>query len=151
MKIELVNMDKSGRKTMDLREGTELPSLVKSVVQENINRYAEAARDFNPIHIDPEFAKRTPAGGTIAHGMLALAYVSQMLTDAFGLNWVTGGKLDIRFKAPARPGDTLMVSGQVIRIENDEGRKIVRCDVNCTNQKDEVVVLGNAEVRLSDG
>jgi len=143
-------MDKSGHTTIDIHEGAELPRLTKSVVQENINRYAEAARDFNPIHTDEEYAKKTPAGGTIAHGMLALAYVSQMLTDAFGQNWVTGGKLDIRFKAPARPGDTLTISGQVVRIENDEGRKTVRCDITCTNQKDEVVVLGNAEVRISD-
>jgi len=142
-------MDKYGRKITDIYDGAELPQLVRSVVQMNINRYAEAARDFNPIHTNEEFAKKTPAGGTIAHGMLALAYVSQMLTDAFGLDWVCGGKIDIRFKAPARPGDTLTIDGQVVRIENDEGRKTVRCDITCTNQKDEVVVLGNAEVRLS--
>ena len=141
-------MDKSGRKITDLREGVELPPLVKSVVQENINRYAEAARDFNPIHIDEEFAKKTPAGGTIAHGMLALAYVSQMMTDAFGLDWVAGGRLDIRFKAPARPGDTLTVSGQIVRIDSNDDRKTVCCDVTCVNQKDEVVVLGKAEVGL---
>ena len=136
---------------MDMYEGAQLPTLTKSVVQENINRYAKAARDFNPIHIDQEFARKTPVGGTIAHGMLALAYVSQMLTDAFGLDWACGGKLDIRFKAPARPGDTLTVSGQVARIDIDEGRKTFRCDITCINQKDEVVVLGNAEVRLSGG
>jgi len=142
-------MDKFGRKTIDLHEGAKLPRLQKSVIQENINRYAQAACDFNPIHIDEEFAKKTPAGGTIAHGMLALAYISQMMTDAFGLDWVTGGKLDIRFKAPARPGDILTVSGQVIRINSDDGQKIAHCDVTCFNQRDEVVVLGNAEVRLS--
>lgn len=134
---------------VDIYEGVELPRLEKLVVQENINKYARAARDFNPIHIDEEFAKKTPVGGTIAHGMLALAYVSQMLTDAFGLDWVTGGKLDIRFKAPARPGDTLTVSGQVAKIENNDGCKIAHCDITCANQKNEVVVLGNAEVALS--
>jgi len=143
-------MDKFGRKTIDLHEGAKLPQLQKSVIQENINRYAQAACDFNPIHIDEEFAKKTPAGGTIAHGMLALAYVSQMMTNAFGLDWVNGGKLDIRFKAPARPGDILTVSGQVVRIDSSDGQKVARCDVTCFNQKDEVVVLGKAEVRLSD-
>jgi len=144
-------MDESGRKIMDICEGAELPRLTKPIIQQNINRYAEAARDFNPIHIDEDFAKKTPAGGTIAHGMLVLAYISQMMTDAFGLDWVTGGKMDIRFKAPARPADTLMTSGQVVRISNDEGEKTVRCDIICANQKDEIVVLGNAEVRLSGG
>jgi len=142
-------MGNFGRKIMDMYEGAELPRLQKSVIQENINRYAEAARDFNPIHIDEEFAKKTLAGGTIAHGMLVLAYVSQMMTDAFGLDWACGGKMDIRFKAPARPGDTLTISGQVVRIDSDDGQKTVRCDITCANQNDEAVVIGNAEVRLS--
>ncbi len=133
---------------MDIYEGAELPPLTRAVVQENINSYAEAARDFNPIHIDEEYAKKTPAGGTIAHGMLVLAYVSQMMTNVFGSSWVTGGKLDIRFKAPARPGDMLVVSGQIVRIEEVDAGKSVRCDVTCTNQEDEVVVLGNAEVTV---
>lgn len=141
-------MDNSSRGNVDLREGAELPPLTKTVVQEKINSYAEAARDFNPIHIDEEYAKKTPAGGKIAHGMLVLAYVSQMMTNAFGISWVTGGKLDIRFKAPARPGDTLTVSGQIVRFESGDSSISVRCDVTCTNQKDEVVVLGNAEVAV---
>ena len=88
---------------MEIFEGAGLPCIERLVVQENINKYAKAARDFNPIHINEDFAKKTPAGGTIAHGMLALAYVSQMMTNAFGIDWVIGGKLDIRFKTPARP------------------------------------------------
>ena len=144
-------MDNSSRGKIDIREGADLPPLTRTVVQENIDSYAEAARDFNPIHLDEEYAKKTPAGGTIAHGMLVLAYISQMMTDAFGVSWVTGGKLDIRFKAPARPGDTLMVSGQIVRFESGDSGISVRCDVTCTNQKDEVVVLGNAEVTLSNG
>ena len=113
-------MDSSDRRNIDLREGEKLPLLTRAVVQNNIDRYAEAARDFNPIHIDEEYAKKTPAGGTIAHGMLVLAYVSQMMTNAFGTSWVAGGKLDIRFKAPARPGDRLVVSGSIVRIEEGD-------------------------------
>ena len=88
-----------------------LPSVVKHITQEGINLYAEASGDFNPIHIDEAFAAQTPLEGTIAHGMLILAYLSQMMTEAFGDNWLEGGKLSVRFKAPVRPEDTITAKG----------------------------------------
>ena len=136
--------------SVELDEGVESPPLQIVVMQANINKYADASGDHNPIHIDQEFASKAPAKGTIAHGMLVLAYISQVLTSAFGVSWVSAGKIDVRFKTPARPGDTLSISGKIIRIENSDGRKIVHCDITCTNQGDEVVVLGNVEVKIGD-
>lgn len=131
-----------------LREGATLYEINKEVVQENINLYAEASKDFNPIHIDEEFAKSTPLGGTIAHGMLILAYVSQMMTANFGQAWITNGKLNARFKAPARPGDTLTISGKVRKVEMDE-RTSITCDVFCQNQAGETIVTGEASLKTS--
>jgi len=68
----------------EIQEGKALNPVVKYITQEKINLYAEASGDFNPIHIDESFAAKTPLGGTIAHGMLNLAYVSEMMTSAFG-------------------------------------------------------------------
>ncbi len=132
----------------DLHETVSLPEIKKSIRQENINLYAEASRDFNPIHIDEEFAKKTPLGGTIAHGMLILAYVSQMMTVAFGQSWLTGGKLNIRFKAPARPGDVITVSGKIRKLDKSEGYVLVDCDILCSNQKGEAVITGEAKVEM---
>ncbi len=73
-----------GLKSSDIHQGDNLPSVVKHITQKDINLYAEASGDFNPIHIDETFAAQTPLGGTIAHGMLVLAYVSEMLAIAFG-------------------------------------------------------------------
>jgi len=126
----------------------ELSCLEKRITQEHINLYAEASRDFNPIHIDEDFAKRTPLGGTIAHGMLVLAYISQMMTNSFGENWLTGGKLNVRFKAPARPKDTITISGKIIKAETIELQKLVKCDVLCSNQNGEAIITGEAIVRL---
>ncbi len=56
----------------------------KRLSQEQIGLYADAARDHNPIHVDEAFARSTPFGGTIAHGMLVLASISEMMTSAFG-------------------------------------------------------------------
>jgi 3-hydroxybutyryl-CoA dehydratase len=131
-----------------LRSGLDLPEIQKSVLQTDINLYARASRDFNPIHIDEEFAKNTPLGGTVAHGMLILAYVSQMMTEAFGRNWLTAGKLNVRFKAPARPGDLLSIRGKVEKLSVDAGCRLVNCTILCLNQKGETVISGEAIVRI---
>lgn len=131
-----------------LTEGMSLPRLERVVTQQDINLYAEASKDFNPVHIDEEFARKTPLGGTVAHGMLILAYVSQMMTAAFGRSWLAGGRLNVRFKSPARPGDSLTVTGSISRIERKEGQTLVRCEVVCQNQKGDSVIVGEASVRM---
>lgn len=122
--------------------GGELPALIKVVTQEKVDRYADASGDHNPLHIDPDFAATTQFGGTIAHGMLVLAYLSEMLTGAFGQRWLDTGRLKIRFRAPARPGDTITSSGTVTQVEGES----VSCNIECKNQTGEVLISGQAEV-----
>ena len=92
-----------------------------------LNAYADASGDHNPIHIDEAFAKTTPMGGTIAHGMLVLSFISEMMTAAFGERWLASGSLDVRFRAPARPGDT--VTARATAQEPKDGR--LRYAVEC--------------------
>jgi acyl dehydratase len=80
----------------------EVRQLTKEVTQPQIDAYAAASGDHNPIHVDEAFARATPLGGTIAHGMLVLAFISEMMTAAFGRAWLDSGRLDVRFRAPAR-------------------------------------------------
>ncbi len=127
---------------MTLGVGTELTPVVRELTQEKINRYARAGGDGNPLHTDPEFAARTQFGGTIANGLLVLAYLSEMMTASFGQAWLSGGRLKVRFKAPARPGDTVSAVGRVARAEG--GRTV--CEVECRNQRDELLISGEAEV-----
>jgi len=135
----------------DVVPGLELTPITKSLTQETIQRYAEASGDFNPIHIDEAFAAQTPFGGTIAHGMLVMAYLSELLTGAFGRAWLEGGKLKVRFRAPARPGDTITASGRVERVNGQGGQRRVFCTVECRNQTGEVLVSGDAQVDLTAG
>jgi 3-hydroxybutyryl-CoA dehydratase len=127
-----------------------LPGLKRQVTQEHINLYAAASGDFNPIHIDPEFARQTPLGGTIAHGMLILAYISEFMTDTFGMDWLTSGSLNARFKAPACPGDTITVSGEIIKIQKEDGFISIYCDVLCQNQQGEAIIICETKVRVED-
>ena len=135
-------------KLSDINQGDSLPSVVKQITQKDINLYAEASGDFNPIHVDESFAAQTPLGGTIAHGMLILAYISEMMTAAFGQSWLSEGKLSVRFKAPARPGDTITTSGKIDSIEHKEGIPYVNCSIESCNQKGETVITGGAVVKL---
>src|SRR3972149_4844236 len=89
---------------MTMNVGAELAAAVKEITQEKINRYAQAGGDGNPLPTHPELAAQTMFGGTIAHGMLILAYLSEMMTAAFGEDWLSGGRLKVRVKAPSRPG-----------------------------------------------
>lgn len=129
---------------VSVREGMELPAVVRELTQEKINRYAAVGGDHNPLHIDPEFAAKTPFGGTIAHGMLILAYVSEVMEEAFGERWATGGRLKVRLRGAARPGDRVTASGRVSRIRDG----LAICEVECRNQQGEILVNGEADVRL---
>src|SRR3989344_7158094 len=109
----------------------EFEPVVKSFTQEDINRYADAVGDHNPIHVDEEFAKQTEFGGTILHGTLVAAGINELMTKELGTDWLERGSFDIRFKAPARPGDTITTqaspSGDKFRVEcrNQDGVLLV--------------------------
>ena len=120
----------------------EVAPVVRQITQANIDAYADASGDHNPIHIDVEFAKTTPMGGTIAHGMLVVSLISEMMTAAFDEAWLTTGTLDVRFRNPARPGDR--VEAQARATGADGGR--LRYAVQCLSQGGEILISGTAEV-----
>jgi acyl dehydratase len=132
----------------ELNVGTVLPELQQPVTQEHVKLYAAASGDFNPIHTDPEFARKAGLDGTIAHGMLILAYLSRFMAGNFGPAWLTGGSLSARFKAPARPGDVITVSGRVTAVKKEGGSTLISCEVLCQNQKGEAVINCETKVRV---
>ena len=121
---------------------SEVRPVVHAVTQEQINAYADASGNHNPIHVDAAFAAGTPFRGTIAHGMLVLAFIGEMMHAAHGDAWLRGGKLKVRFKAPTRPGDTVTASAVVAK----EGAEGVEYSVQCANQAGEALIEGRASV-----
>jgi len=120
-----------------------LDPVVKTVTQQKIDRYALSSGDNNPLHTDATFAAVTRFGGTIAHGMLMLAYISEMLTLAFRQAWPSSGRLKVRFRGAARPGDTVTAGGRIVRSAGG----ITACEIECRNQNGEILITGDAEVR----
>ena len=124
----------------------------KNVTQSMINHYADAAVDHNPLHIDPEFAKTTRYGGTIAHGMLSVAFIQELMVRTFGKDWLENGVIEVSFMAPVRPGEVITSEAKVTKVvpvEGSEDKLLVRMQVVCLNGKQEKVIKGTTEVIVS--
>ena len=131
-----------------MREGESLPTVEKVVTQGRIEKYAQASGDFNPIHVDHEFAAESRFGGTIAHGMMIAASISEMMTVAFNQDWLQRGRLKIRFNAPVYPGDTVTAFGQVKSIRERNGTREVTCAVGVRKQNGEAAITGDTTVTI---
>ena len=117
-------------------------SLERTITQEQIDAYAIASGDHNPIHVDPAFAASTPFGGTIAHGMHILALIGELMHENRGDAWVTGGRMKVRFKAPTHPGDTVTASAAVAKDTVEATEYAVRC----SNERGDILIEGRASV-----
>jgi 3-hydroxybutyryl-CoA dehydratase len=78
-----------------------------------IRSYGELTDDFNPIHIDPDFAAKTPMGRCIAHGTMSIGLVWQSLFRTFGLDAGQRVELDVRFVKPVFAGETIEAGGEL--------------------------------------
>lgn len=139
-----------------MQQGDSLPTIEKKITQSQIERYADAAGDHNPIHLDAAFAKGVVFGGstldgTIAHGMMVLASVSEMLTTAFGEDWLKSGSLKVRFRGPVYPGETVSAFGNVKRVRTIDDFKEISCSVGVRKDNGETAISGDATVRIAGG
>ena len=126
-----------------------LPSVVKTITQGQLNDYAEASGDFNPLHLNAEFAASTQFGGVIAHGMLTLAFISEMMLSAFGTAWLQSGALKVRFKGAAYVGDQVEIWGRVTKEEQHSLYRLLVCSVGvCRQESGEEIISGTATIKL---
>ena len=100
------------RRQTERTEISEMTTVSRNISGKQLSEYAEVSGDDNPLHLDDKFAAGTQFGGVIAHGMLTLAFVSEMLTASLGDRWLAGGSLRARFKGAAYPGDCVETWGR---------------------------------------
>lgn len=130
---------------MDIKIGDKF-SKTRVVTDELIRAFAEVSGDFNPIHLDEEFAKTTRFGRRIAHGMLSGAFISAVLGYEFEARKIVYLSQTMRFIAPVFIDDTITTTGTVTNIREEKG--IVTLETVCTNQNGEMTVKGEAMVML---
>ena len=122
--------------------GDRVGPLVKPAIDRiQLVRYAGASGDFNPIHVDEEFARAAGYKSVFAHGMLSMGFLGQLLTDAFGPTSVA--RLQVRFKAITWPGDVVTCHGEVTAVREGE----IDLKVWAETQAGTVTVDGTATVR----
>jgi 3-hydroxybutyryl-CoA dehydratase len=85
----------------------------RTVGDADIMAFAELSGDFNPVHVDEEFAKTTMFKGRIAHGMLSAAYISTALGTRLPGPGCVYVSQSLKFKAPVRIGDTVVARVEV--------------------------------------
>ena len=130
-----------------VKVGDELTPLSRTVLQTQIDAYAEASGDHNPIHVDAEFALSVGLPGAIAHGLLEMGILAEALT-----RWAGGTdllqSLQVRFSKPLVAGDTITCTGIVTAVDEAEG--VATIEVEATSGRGErVLTNGRAVIRLA--
>ncbi len=133
----------------NIAEGDRLPVLTRTVDQAVIDAYADASEDFNPIHIDPVYSAKGPFGRTIAHGMMTLAYASDLMGAWAGDRWLSDSAIEVAFLGPVFADDVVTVSGTVREIVRDATGTTAVCELSC-HVGDRVVMAGTARCRIDE-
>ncbi|MGM9931383.1 MaoC family dehydratase [Pradoshia sp.] len=114
----------------------------KTITETDVVMFAGLSGDFNPIHIDSEYAKNTRFNERIAHGLLTSSLLSQLL----GVHLPGKGSVymeqTIKFKAPVYIGDTITATATVQ--EYIKEKRIIKLLTECQNQKEVTVLTGTA-------
>ena len=132
---------------MDLQIGDKF-SASKQITDSVVRAFAELSGDYNPIHLDEEFAKTTRFGKRIAHGMISGALISAVLGYEFKERKIVYLSQTLKFTAPVFLDDTVTATATVANIRED--KPVVTLETICTNQNGETVVKGEAVVMILD-
>jgi len=121
----------------------ELKPLVKPPIEKvHLVQYAGASGDFNLIHTDEETAKNAGLPGVIAHGMLSVGYIGQLLTNLAG-NKGFVSNLNVRFTGMVFPGDVVTCRAKVVA-KDEVNRSVVFKISSETPEKQ--VITGDATI-----
>ena len=135
----------------DADVGRECVSPSVTVTEKMVNTYAELTGDFTPVHVDEEYAKTTPFGTRVAHGLFGLSLADGLKTRS-DYRFVPGMSLGWTwdFKLPIKLGDTVHVKFRVgsKRQVKRPGWGIVILPSELINQKGEVVQLGEHRLMI---
>ena len=144
-------MVKVGRFFEDFKEGEEFESPARTVTEADIVNFAGISGDFNPLHVDEQFAKKTKFGRRIAHGVLTFA----IMTGLWGRTGFLEGTAEafygvdrLRFTRPVFIGDTIKVKVKVVSMEDRGETGLITFHNEVVNQRGEVVMVCDAKILL---
>jgi len=118
----------------------------KTVGESDVQGFAAISGDFNPVHMDEAAAEKSIFGGRIAHGMLSAGFISACLAMQLPGPGSIYLSQTLSFKRPVRLGDTITTRVEIV--DWNEGKRRARLATTCRNQRDEVVIDGEALVMV---
>lgn len=136
----------------ELRAGLEIPPVTHKVTRRNILRYGRMVGAFNPVHEEDGFAEEVGFEGIIAHGVMHLNYITEILCGFAG--HPEGVKrIDVRFLKPVYPGEEITARAVITSVEDTGGRPRVHCAVWSEKMDGTRVIEGTAvlEIMGSEG
>jgi acyl dehydratase len=125
-----------------LNQGDAIPELNETPDKYLPHRYAGASGDFNPIHIDPEFAKQVGLPGNILHGLYMMALVARADAELAGGDPRALKRLSVQFRGMGVPEQEIVVSGTVKEVNGN------RITIECEAAQGDNRVIRNGEAEL---
>jgi acyl dehydratase len=127
-----------------VNEGEAIPELKVTPDRYLPHRYAGASGDFNPIHIDPEFAKHVGLPGTILHGLWTMAQVARASSAAAGGDPRALRRLEVQFRGMGVPEHEITVTGRVREVR--DGRVVIETEAEQGGKR--IIKNGRAELAV---
>ncbi len=121
-------------------------STSKQITDAVVRSFAELSGDFNPIHLDEEFAKTTRFGKRIAHGMISGALISAVLGNEFRGMKIVYLSQTLKFTAPVFIDDIVTATAAITNILED--KQIITLETTCANQDGQLVVKGESMIMI---
>jgi len=131
----------NGKSIGELKIG-DSAQIVKTITEGDIELFARATGDFNPVHLDAAYAEKTMFKGRIAHGLLSVGFFSAILGNILPGHGTIYLSQEVKFVAPVRIGDTITAKVELIELIPEKNR--VRFRTSCVNQDGKLVVDGIA-------
>ena len=124
-----------------MKQGEQIPELKVTPDKYLPHRYAGASGDYNPIHVDPEFAKQVGLPGNILHGLYTMAQVARASGEAAG-DSTKLKRLSVQFRGMGFPEQEITVTGTVV--EERDGRAVI--DTVAEQNGKEIIRNARAEI-----
>jgi 3-hydroxybutyryl-CoA dehydratase len=131
-----------------IRVGESIEGSRFAVTRETIREFCDASLDYNPLHLDDEYMRgsfgKTQFGGVIMHGMTNFGLITRMLTDWLYERGGVHRRLETRWRAAVRPGDTIQPRARVAHKKITHKSRWLLLEIEVRNQREALVATGEA-------
>ena len=125
-------------------------SIEKFISEQKVQEYAEVSGDFNPIHLDDNYAKKTEFKNKIVHGMLLISNINELMFRNFKDSWNKCGALKIKFRNPLVVNSKLITKVKIKKIDKNNDGTLYTCEVMCNDEDDNILINGIASVLVQE-